>query len=143
MIKTKVLLVDDEQDFTSVLAERMETRGLQVDIAGSGMEAMERVKGRSYDAIVLDLAMPEMDGIETLKHLLAQNPDLQVILLTGRATVEKGVEAVKHGAVEFLQKPADIETLVEKIREAQAKKVFLFEKRVEKSISEIVRKKGW
>jgi len=143
LIKTKVLLVDDEQDFTSVLAERMETRGLQVDIAGSGMEAMERVKGRSYDAIVLDLAMPEMDGIETLKHLLAQNPDLQVILLTGRATVEKGVEAVKHGAVEFLQKPADIETLVEKIREAQAKKVFLFEKRVEKSISEIVRKKGW
>lgn len=139
----KGLIVDDEKDFSIILAERMESRGFQVETAESGMEAIDRVKQKTYDAIVLDLAMPEMDGIETLKRLLKENPDLQIILLTGRATVEKGVEAVKLGAVDFLEKPADIETLVGKIKEAQLKKGELFEKRLGDSISDIVKKKGW
>lgn len=143
MADVKVLLVDDEIDFTDILAERMRTRGLQVDIADSGVIALSQVEKKSYDAIVLDLAMPEMDGIETLKRLLAGNPDLQVILLTGRATLNKAIEAVKLGAVEFMEKPADIETLVEKIREAQIARGRLIEKRIDESISKIMGKKGW
>ena len=138
-----MLLVDDEADFTEILSERMEIRGMQVDVVDCGADAIDRVQKKSFDAIILDLAMPEMDGIETLKHILGVNPDLQVILLTGRATLEKAVEAVKLGAVEFLEKPADIKILVEKIEEAQSKKLILTEKRMEERISGLTRKKGW
>ena len=118
MAQEKILLVDDEAEFTSVLAERMEARGLQVDIAHSGEEALDKVREKTYDAIILDMLMPGMDGIETLKELRKINPDLQIILLTGYATVEKSVEAVKLGAMDFMEKPADFKKLLEKITEA-------------------------
>jgi DNA-binding NtrC family response regulator len=143
MANAKVLLVDDEEDFTATLAERMEERGLDVDVSSSGAEAIERVRGRSYDAVVLDLAMPGMDGIETMKRLLEDNPDLQVILLTGRATVRDGVEAMSAGAMEFLEKPADVEVLLKKIGKAQENRVLLTEKRVQETITDILRTKGW
>ena len=139
----KVLLVDDELEFTQVLSERMESRGVDVDTAASGPEAVEKVKGKSYDAIVLDLAMPEMDGMDTLKHLLEANPDLQVILLTGHATLEKGVEAIRLGAMDFLEKPAEIQKLMEKIHEAKANKMLLVEKQVEEKIKGILKTKWW
>lgn len=143
MAKATVLLVDDEKDFTATLAERLETRGLQVDISSNGPDAIEKVRDRTYDALVLDLAMPGMDGLETMKRLLADNPDLQVILLTGRATVQKGVEAMSSGAMQFLEKPADINLLLEQIEKAQANRVLLAEKRVEETITDILRTKGW
>jgi len=143
MAKAKVLLVDDEEDFTATLSERMEDRGLDVDVSASGPEAIERVQEKGYDAVVLDLAMPGMDGIETMKRLLAENPDLQVILLTGRGTVRSGVEAMASGAMEFLEKPANIDLLLEKIAKAQANRVLLMEKRVEETITDILRTKGW
>jgi len=139
----KVLLVDDEEEFTSILSERMEARGLNVDIANTGPAATQKVKEKSYDAIVLDLAMPGMDGIETMKQLLEENPDLQVIFLTGHATLEKGIEAVKLGAVEFMEKPVDINKLLEKVSEAKTKKDHLTEKKTEESIKDILKKKGW
>ncbi len=143
MTDVKVLIVDDEEDFSDILAERMEARGFQVSTVNSGAAAIEQVKQRSYDAIILDLAMPEMDGIETLKRLLVVNPDLQVILLTGHATIDKGVEAVKLGAADFLEKPADLDSLVRKVKDARLKMLDLFEKRLGESIDDIVRKKGW
>ena len=143
MPTAKVLLVDDEKDFSEVLAERMQTRGFEVDTVESGAEALSLIKDKEFDAVVLDLAMPGMDGIETLKLMLGENPDLQIILLTGHATLEKGVEAVKLGAVDFLEKPADLETLIGKIKQAQTKKSELFEKRLADSISNIMKKKGW
>jgi DNA-binding NtrC family response regulator len=139
----KVLLVDDEEDFTRLLAERLEARGLQVEVATSGSSALERVQGESYDVIVLDLAMPGMDGIETLKRLHEQNPDLQIILLTGPATLQKGVEAMKLGAREVLEKPADMETLLTKISEAKLDRVMLVEKRMEERIRKLLTTKGW
>lgn len=143
MADARVLIVDDEKDFSTALADRMATRGLEVDTVESGEEAVDRVKDRGYDAVLLDLAMPGMDGIETLKQLLKENPDLQIILLTGRATVEKGVEAVQEGAVEFLEKPANIDLLMEKIEKAKTRKIMLFEKRLEDTMSDIMKKKGW
>jgi DNA-binding NtrC family response regulator len=143
MNESTVLLVDDEEEFVEVLAERLETRGLTVDTAGDGELALEKAGKRSFDAIVLDMAMPGMDGIETLKGLLRINPDLQVILLTGRATLGQAVEAMKLGALDFLEKPVDIETLVAKIEEAATKKSSLKEKRIADKLSDIMRKKGW
>jgi DNA-binding NtrC family response regulator len=142
-MSTKVLLVDDEEEFTAILSERMKARGLDVDIANTGPGATQKVKEKSYDAIILDLAMPEMDGIATMKHLLKENPDLQVIFLTGHATLEKGIEAVKLGAVEFMEKPVDINKLLEKVDEAKTKKILLTEKKTEENIKDILKKKGW
>jgi len=143
MATARVLLVDDETEFTAALAERMEARGLKVDTASNGPDAIEMAGKQLYEAIVLDLLMPDMDGIETLKRLLAMNADLQVIMLTGHGSVQQGVQAVKEGAVDFLEKPADIETLMAKIEEAQAASIQLFEQNLDKKISDIVRKKSW
>ncbi|MGD8867095.1 MAG: response regulator [Gemmatimonadales bacterium] len=141
--ESTVLLVDDEEDFVAVLAERLEARGLAVDTAANGQTAVEKAEKRPFDAILLDMAMPGMDGIQTLQALLRINPDLQVILLTGRATLSQAVEAMKLGALDFLEKPADIEMLVLKIEEAATKKSSLLDKRIADRISDIMRKKGW
>jgi len=139
----KVLLVDDEKDFLEALSERMETRGMQVSTTTSAKDALDRVENQSYDAVILDLMMPEMDGLETLVALKKKRPELQVILLTGHATVEKGIEAMKLGAMDFIEKPADLQALTEKIKKAQAQKMILVEKESEKKIKEIVLSKGW
>ncbi len=141
--ESTVLLVDDEVDFVEVLADRLEARGLSVDTAEDGETALAKAKKRPFDAILLDMAMPGMDGIQTLKGLLAINPDLQVILLTGRATLAQAVEAMKLGALDLLEKPVEIETLVAKIEEAATKRLSLDEKRIDKKLSDIMRKKGW
>ena len=138
-----VLLVDDEIEFVSTLAERMRARGLDVDFVTSGVEALQLAKQKTFDAVVLDIAMPGMDGIETLKHLLEDQPDLQVVLLSGQATVKTAVEASKLGAVDVLEKPADVETLVGLIREARAERLAKSEERTQEEIEEILRTKGW
>jgi DNA-binding NtrC family response regulator len=143
MNKERVLLVDDEPEFTEVLAQRMQSRGVDVETAASGSEALEKAKEESYDAIILDLAMPGMDGLETLRHLLEANPALQVILLTGYATLQKGVEAIKLGAMDFLEKPAEIQKLLQKIQEAKAKKMLLVDKQREERIRDIMGTKWW
>ena len=143
MAETKVLLVDDEVEFTETLSERLKSRGLNVDSAKSGDEALKKISEVSYDAIFLDLAMPGMDGIETLRNLLSKNPDLQVILLTGHATIDKSVEAVKLGAKDFLEKPANIDKLLEKIKEAESEKMLIVEKRSQDEIQKILKSKGW
>jgi DNA-binding NtrC family response regulator len=143
MSEATVLLVDDEHDFVTVLAERLERRGLKVDTAEDGKTALERARNRGYDAVLLDMAMPGMDGLQTLKGLLAINSDLQVILLTGQSTLQQAVESMKLGALDFLEKPADLETLVAKIDDAARKTTNLKDKRIERRISDIVRKKGW
>jgi DNA-binding NtrC family response regulator len=142
MPSTKVLLVDDEVDFVETLAERLRSRGMEVEVATSGAQAVDKVDERSFDAVVLDLAMPGMDGIATLKKLLAKNPDLQVMLLTGQATVKSAVEATNLGALDVLEKPTDIDTLMEKIGHAQSKTEALGEKRVQEMIEKVLLTRG-
>ena len=139
----KVLLVDDEKEFLEVLAERMTARGIEVSTATSAAEALQMVEDESFDAIIVDLMMPEMDGLETLKRLKIENPDSQVILLTGHATVEKGIEAMKLGAVDFLEKPADLSELTQKIKKAHAQKMLVVQKRIEEKVKKIMGVKGW
>jgi DNA-binding NtrC family response regulator len=139
----KVLLVDDEREFVEVLAMRLEARSLQVDTAESGDLALEKVQAKSYDAIVLDIAMPGLDGMETLKRLKELNPDSQVVLLSGHATVRKATEAMGMGALDVLEKPADIDELVARIDQAAANKAELTEKRIGEQVSDIIGKKGW
>ena len=81
----KILLIDDEIDFVETLAERMRSRDMNVSTSTSAKEALEKIDKESFDAIVLDLQMPGMDGLEALKHIKEKNPKLQVILLTGQS----------------------------------------------------------
>ncbi|MCD6586732.1 MAG: response regulator [Desulfobacteraceae bacterium] len=139
----KVLIVDDEQDFLDVISERLAARDMNVSTASSAKDAIKKIDEESFDAVVLDLMMPEMDGLETLKIMKEKNPDLQVILLTGHATVEKGIEAMKLGAMDLIEKPADLATIVDRIKRAKTEKIILVEKKSEKRIRDILTRKGW
>jgi len=142
-IKANVLVVDDEEQFLKVFSQRLEGRGLRVDTSTTGEDAVAKVKSKDFDAIVLDLVMPGMDGIETLKRIRSENPDVQIIILTGHGTIEKSVEAVKEGAVDFLEKPADLNKIMEKIAQAKQKKVVLIGKKHEAHVKDILEHKGW
>lgn len=139
----KILLVDDEKDFLSVMSERMTARGMDVTTAESAQEALEQVENGSFDAIVLDLMMPGVDGIETLKAIKQRKPELQVILLSGHATLEKGIEAMKLGAMDFVEKPANIDELTDRIKKAQAQKAVIVEQQMESKLKSIINAKGW
>ena len=139
----KVLIVDDEKGFLDVLAERMQSRGMEVTTATSAKEALQKLEAETFDAIVLDLMMPEMGGIEALQRIKEKNPDSEVILLTGQPSVSKGVEAMKLGASDFLIKPADINELTEKIKLAKAHRMILVEKKTVKKMKDILKTKGW
>ncbi|MBF0303033.1 MAG: response regulator [Desulfamplus sp.] len=139
----KILLIDDETEFLEIMAERMNNRGMDVTTVASPKEALKKVQSENYDAIIVDLMMPEMDGLQTLKALKQINPDVQIIMLTGHATVEKGIEAMKLGAMDLLEKPADLNSLSEKIHKAKARKMILVEKKTEDKIKNIISSKGW
>jgi len=118
MAGVKVLLVDDEEDFVEALSARLDARGLNVDVANDGVTAVNKASEAQYDAIVLDLAMPGMDGIETLRALKERQQDVNVILLTGHGSVADAERGIREGAFDYLMKPVDLETLIEKIRDA-------------------------
>jgi DNA-binding NtrC family response regulator len=142
-LKAKVLLVDDEEDFLSTLAERLEARGLKVDAVTSGEEAVAKVNEQSFDLIVLDLAMPGIDGLETLKRIKAKQPEAEIIILSGQGSIRTGIEAMKLGAEDFLQKPVNITELLDKISEAKDKRLLVLESKIVKEIEKILKTKGW
>lgn len=143
LIATKIMLVDDEEDFIELLSQRLETRGLKVVAVTSGEEAITRTDDQNIDVAVVDLAMPGIDGIETLKQIKAKRPDIEVIILTGQATVQIGIEAMKHGAIDFLEKPVDLGVLMEKIRLAKKFRMLSLEKRSAEELKSILKSKSW
>lgn len=137
------MLVDDEQDFLDTLSSRLEMRGLKVSAVSSGEDAVKEATQQEYDAIVVDLAMPGIDGLETLKRIKAVNPNAEIIMLTGQASVQSGVEAMKLGAGDYLQKPVDLTELMEKIGEAKHKKMLVLQKESQEELRKIIKSKGW
>ena len=119
---TRVLLVDDERDFLDIMAERIRARGMAVSTATSAEEAAKMVEMGSYDTVIMDFMMPAMDGFTALKLLKDIQPEIQVILLTGDATADKCSEAKKLGALDVIEKPADLNLLIQKIKDAKARK---------------------
>lgn len=142
-IKAKVLLVDDEEDFISTLSQRLKVRGLTVSGATSGEEALKLVEEEPFDIIVLDLAMPGMDGLETLKTIKENHPDAEIIMLSGHGTVKTSIEAMKLGADDFLEKPVDFKELLSKIDEARNKRILILQKQAKEEIKDILKRKAW
>ena len=121
-MSTKVLIVDDEMDFLDIMAERMQARGMDISTATSAREALEIVQTEPFDAVIMDFLMPEMDGFKALKLFKETQPGLEIILLTGNVREEERLEAKKLGALDVIEKPADLNLLTRKIEEAKALK---------------------
>jgi len=142
-IEARVLLVDDEKDFLETLSSRLEVRGLKVSAVTSGEQAIAEAKQQDYDAIIVDLSMPGIDGLETLKRIKADNPNAEIIMLTGHGSVQSGVEAMKLGAGDFLQKPVELSELMNKIGEAKDKKMLVLQKQSQEELRKILQSKSW
>jgi DNA-binding response OmpR family regulator len=121
-MKPRILIVDDEKEFLSSLSERLAMRDHDVTTSLSGEDAVEKVKSYNFDVVILDVAMPGMDGVDTLREIKRIKPLTEVIMLTGNATVETAVEGLKLGALDYVLKPCEIEELVSKIRKGYDRK---------------------
>jgi DNA-binding NtrC family response regulator len=123
MEKFRVLLVDDEEDFVSTLSERLEMRDLDSQTAFDGEQALEVMQDGVPDVMVLDLKMPGIDGMEVLRRMKKLYPKVQVVILTGHGSDKDEEQARRLGAFEYLQKPVNLEDLVEVLKRAYQKKV--------------------
>jgi len=142
-MKVKVLLVDDEEQFVEVLAERLETRGFAVTKAFNGDEGVAKAKEAGCDVVILDVLMPGKSGIDTLREIKQMNPLIEVMMLTGHATIDTAIEGLKLGAYDYLMKPADTNDLVTKILRAYARKSEQEERIRRAEIDKIIASKGW
>ena len=118
MAEYRVLLVDDEEEFVSALSERLMLRGIEVDSALNGEEALALMVERVFEVVILDVMMPGLGGLEVLKRIKSTYPNTQVILLTGHGSTREGIEGMRLGAFDYLIKPVDIEEMLEKMKEA-------------------------
>lgn len=133
-----ILLVDDEAPFVEAMTRRLTKRDVNIQAAFSGEEALNHLaRSSDIEVVILDIKMPGMDGIETLKEIKRRFPLVEVIMLTGHATVETGIEGMKLGAFDYLMKPCDIGDLVTKVQAAAHKKREHEEKIVQARIKEI------
>jgi DNA-binding NtrC family response regulator len=133
-----VLVVDDEVEFVETFSERLTMRNLEISKAFSGKEALEALKkNQNVEVVILDVKMPEMDGIEALTEIKKQYPLVEVIMLSGHSTVESAIEGMKKGAFDYLMKPCEMDQIIAKISEAVAKKRRHEEKIIQARLKEI------
>lgn len=119
----KVLVVDDELDFLETIVKRLAERKLSAHGANNGKEALDYLQDNEVDVVILDVKMPGMDGLEVLKRIKFHWPLVEVIMLTGHASVESGIQGMQIGAFDYVMKPARLEDLLQKVRQAMQRKV--------------------
>jgi len=119
--RISLLLVDDEEGFVNVIANRMSKRGIDTTKALNGTDAIQALRRQDFDVAVLDLKMEDMDGIEVLKIFKKMVPEMPVIMLTGHGSAYAASEGIKQGAFDYLSKPCELQELIDKIREAVSK----------------------
>ena len=134
-----IMLVDDEVPFVEAMTKRLKRRDLEVEQAFNGQEALDKLieEGSKTEVVILDVKMPGMDGIDTLKAIKSKVPLVEVIMLTGHATVESAIEGMKLGAFDYLLKPCEMDHLIAKVSEAAGRKRHQEEKIINARIKEI------
>jgi DNA-binding NtrC family response regulator len=138
-----VLLVDDEVPFVETMTKRLSRRNLHISPAFSGTEALDQLaKDSSIEVVILDVKMPGMDGIDTLREIKKSHPLVEVVMLTGHATVETAIEGMKLGAFDYLMKPCEMDILISKVTEAAARKRRQEEKILEARLKEITMRRA-
>ena len=134
----KILVIDDEKSIRSTLKEILEHEGFEVDTAEDGAEALELIPKNAYEAVLCDIKMPEMDGIEVLEKIQKVKADLPVIMISGHGTIDTAVDAIKKGAFDFVEKPPDLNRLLITIRNAMDKSTLITETKVlKKKVSRV------
>lgn len=128
MANINVLIVDDEHEFLDMIVKRMRKRGITCEGIDNGEAAIERIKKGDIDVVLLDVKMPGLDGVETLREIKRLKPLIEVVMLTGHASVESGIEGMKLGAFDYLMKPMELEPLLEKLHDAYERKAIQEEK---------------
>ena len=131
----RALLVDDEADFLKTLIKRLKKRKVNAEGAVNGEEALMILSRNPVDVVVLDVRMPGMDGIEVLRKIKKGYPLIEVVMLTGHASMEVAIEGMEIGAFDYLMKPVDIDELVYKLQDAYKKKL-IQEKKI-KNLAEL------
>ncbi|WP_022663594.1 response regulator [Desulfospira joergensenii] len=142
-MKIHVLIADDEKEFIETLAQRLEIRDFAVTPVMSGEAAIEMAGKIDFDVIILDVLMPEIDGLEALKQIKTLKPTTPVIMLTGEATVDNAIQGMKLGAFDFLIKPTEADKLSEKIKAAYEVKHRHEERIRQAEIENILKTRGW
>jgi len=127
MDKFKILIVDDENDFRETIIKRLRARKVDIEGADSGYKALEMLDAQDFDVIVLDVKMPGMDGIETLREIKLKKPLVEVIMLTGHASVESGIQGMQLGAFDYVMKPVALDDLMDKLRQAYERRLIQLE----------------
>ncbi len=123
MDKFRVLVVDDEIDFLETIVKRLQARNINVSGVDSGRKALDSLNEQEFDVVILDVKMPGLDGIETLREMKKKKPLVEVIMLTGHASVESGIQGMQLGAFDYVMKPVALDELLEKIRQAYERKL--------------------
>ena len=143
METANILLVDDETAFLDAMKRRLTKRGFSVETAESGMDAMELLEDKhaGIEVVILDVKMPGIDGVETLREIKRKYPMVEVVMLTGHATVGSAIEGMKLGAFDYLMKPADIDGFATTIMAAAGKRRQQEQKIVEARLKAITSRK--
>jgi DNA-binding NtrC family response regulator len=118
MIEAKLLIIDDEVEFASTLCQRLRLRGIDTADANSGTDGLVKMEKLSPDIVILDLKMPDMNGLDILAEIKGRDPRVEVIMLTGHGSVASGIEAMEKGAFDYIMKPVDLGELLDKIQQA-------------------------
>lgn len=121
--KPRILIVDDEERFRNTMCKLLTVEGYEASTAGSGPDALEELRGTAYDLVILDIRMPEMNGVQVLSEIKKIDASLEVIIMTGYASVDTAKEIMKLGAYDYLLKPYAIDELLEKIDTAYDRKM--------------------
>ncbi len=137
-MKPRVLIVDDEKEFVESLSERLALRECDVQTSLDGADAIEKIKQTNFDVVILDVAMPNMDGVETLRRIKGIKPLTEVIMLTGQGTVETAVEGMQLGAMDYVMKPCSTPDLLEKIQKGYERKTEHEERIREAKVKEFI-----
>ena len=128
MVKMRIMLVDDEERFLQTMKKMIIKHGYDAVTAASGEECLKKLEQELVHVVILDVKMPGMGGVETLKKIRLLYPRIEVIMLTGHATAESAVEGMKSGATDYLQKPTSVEDLIAKAEEAFNRHIAVEEK---------------
>ncbi|MBW1709271.1 MAG: response regulator [Deltaproteobacteria bacterium] len=138
MVNLQLLLVDDEERFLETTQRLLEKRDIRTYTATNGLDALRLLDEYRIDVVILDVKMPGLDGVEVLRRIKQKKPLVEVIMLTGHASVESAVEGLKLGAFDYLMKPCDLSDLLEKAGEAHTKKQNMEEKIRKAKIEKII-----
>ena len=140
MINARVLLVDDEIAFLGGLTQELEAGGLSVCSRTRTKEAIEAAKDQDFDAIILDLALPALDGIETLRQIKAVQPDSEIIFLNDIGSARSELGAMESGTEDFFEKPVDLNKLPERIHDCLEKRVLILQKKSQQEVVKILQR---